>query len=154
MHWTYGFPYIKSLRFGLKFVTYHSLGYTDYEKIQQISIPTLFHHQTLAPCCFFQLSVPIGILQARILKWVALLQGLFPTERSNLSFLHCRQILHHLSQQGSPNNIYSQWLYYTQTIDLVCIYLRLNMDSCLLRRKSQISSPFSFSALIHIWSKK
>ena len=67
----YGFPYIKSLRFGLKFVTYHSLGHTDYEKIQQISIPTLFHHQTLAPCCLLQLSVH-GILQTRILKWVAI----------------------------------------------------------------------------------
>ena len=67
----YGFPYIKSLRFGLKFVTYHSLGRIDYEKIQQISIPTLFHHQTLAPCCLLQLCVH-GILQARILKWVAI----------------------------------------------------------------------------------
>ena len=84
----------------------------------------------------------------------SLFQGISPTQGSNLSLLHCRQILHHLSQQGSPNNIYSQWLCYTQTIDLVCIYLLLNMGSYLLRRKSQISSPFSFSALIHIWSRK
>jgi len=108
----YGFPYIKSLRFGLKFVTYHSLGHTDYEKIQQISIPTLFHPQTLAPCCLLQLSVH-GILQTRILKWDSpdkntemgshsLLQGIFPDERSNLSFLHCRQIIYLLSHQGSP----------------------------------------------------
>ena len=26
-----------------------------------------------------------------------LLQGIFPTQRSNLGLLHCRQILHHLS---------------------------------------------------------
>ena len=40
-----------------------------------------------------------GILQARILG--SLLQGIFLTQGSNLGFLHCRQILYHLSQQGS-----------------------------------------------------
>ena len=38
-----------------------------------------------------------GILQARILEWVAishfLLQGIFPTQGSNLGLLHYRQIL-------------------------------------------------------------
>ena len=84
-----------------------------------------------------------GILQARILEWVAvpsstdlpnprieprsptlqadsllseplrkpknsgvgslsLLQGIFLTQESNLAFLHCRWILHHMSCQGSP----------------------------------------------------
>ena len=32
----------------------------------------------------------------------SLLQGIFPTEGSNLGLLHCRQILYHLSHQGSP----------------------------------------------------
>ena len=31
-----------------------------------------------------------------------LLQGIFPTQRSNLGLLYCRQILYHLSYQGSP----------------------------------------------------
>ena len=31
----------------------------------------------------------------------SLLQGIFPTEDSNLCFLHCRQIRYHLSHQGS-----------------------------------------------------
>jgi len=31
-----------------------------------------------------------------------LLQGIFPTQGSNLGLLHCRQILYHLSPQGSP----------------------------------------------------
>ena len=31
-----------------------------------------------------------------------LLQGIFPTQRSNLGLLHCRQILYYLSHQGSP----------------------------------------------------
>ena len=32
----------------------------------------------------------------------SLLQRLFPTQGSNPHLLHCRQILHHLSHQGSP----------------------------------------------------
>ena len=32
----------------------------------------------------------------------ALLQGIFPTQRSNPGLLHCGQILYHLSHQGSP----------------------------------------------------
>ena len=46
-----------------------------------------------------------GILQARILEHVAisLLQGIFPTQGSNLGLLHCRQIFFYsLSHQGSP----------------------------------------------------
>ena len=42
-----------------------------------------------------------GILQARILEWVAF-QGIFPTQGSNQGLLHCRQILYQLSYQGSP----------------------------------------------------
>ena len=32
----------------------------------------------------------------------SLLQGIFPTQGSNLGLLHCRRILYHLSYQGSP----------------------------------------------------
>ena len=32
----------------------------------------------------------------------AFLQGIFPTQGSNPGLLHCRQILYHLSHQGSP----------------------------------------------------
>ena len=32
------------------------------------------------------------------------LQGIFPTQGSNPGFLHCRQILYHLTHQGSPLN--------------------------------------------------
>ena len=47
----------------------------------------------------------LGILQARTLEWVAqlpLLQGIFPTQGLKPDLLHCRQILYHLSYQGSP----------------------------------------------------
>ena len=46
-----------------------------------------------------------GILQARILGWLTipfLLQGIFPTQGSNLGLLLCRQILYPLSHQGNP----------------------------------------------------
>ena len=45
-----------------------------------------------------------GIFQARVLEWIAifLLQGIFPTQESNLGLLHCRQTLYRLSYQGSP----------------------------------------------------
>ena len=32
----------------------------------------------------------------------ALLQGIFPTQGSNLGLLFCKQILYHLSHQGNP----------------------------------------------------
>jgi len=31
-----------------------------------------------------------------------LLQGIFPTQKSNLGLLHCRQLLYRLSYEGSP----------------------------------------------------
>ena len=37
-----------------------------------------------------------------------LLQGIFPTQGSNLGLLHCRQILYHLSHQGSPDIAYME----------------------------------------------
>ena len=49
-----------------------------------------------------------GIFQTRMLEWIAISsRGIFPTQRLNLytlCFLHCRQILHLLSHQGSPYN--------------------------------------------------
>ena len=56
---------------------------------------------------------PHGLQPARLLcPWTSpdkntgvgshsLLQGIFPTQGSNLGLLHCRQILYHLSHQGS-----------------------------------------------------
>ena len=46
----------------------------------------------------------MGILRARILEDChALLQRIFPIQGSNPGLLHCRQILYHLSHQGSPS---------------------------------------------------
>ena len=43
-----------------------------------------------------------GHLQARILEWVAIPFSKGSSQPGNLSLLHCRQILYHLSPQGSP----------------------------------------------------
>ena len=40
----------------------------------------------------------------------SLLQGIFPTQRSNPSLLHCRQILYQLSHKGSPRIL--EWVAY------------------------------------------
>ena len=62
--------------------------------------PTLYDPTDCSPPGF---SVH-GILQARILKWVAILfsKGIFPTWGSNPGLLYCRQILYCLTYQGSP----------------------------------------------------
>ena len=44
-----------------------------------------------------------GILQARILEDIPLLQGIFPTQGSNLGLLHCMRILYQLSHKGILN---------------------------------------------------
>ena len=45
-----------------------------------------------------------GILQERILEWVAIpsSRGIFLTQGSNLGLLHCRHMLYHLNHLGSP----------------------------------------------------
>ena len=40
----------------------------------------------------------------------ALFEGIFPTQGSNPGLLHCKQILYHLSHQGSPNEL--EWVAY------------------------------------------
>ena len=49
----------------------------------------------------------LGILQARILKWVAFP---FPEDLPNPDLLHCRQILYQLSYKGSPRIL--EWVAY------------------------------------------
>ena len=46
----------------------------------------------------------------------ALFQRIFPTQGSNPSLPHCRQILHHLSYQWSPRTL--EWLAYPFSRDL------------------------------------
>ena len=60
--------------------------------------------------CRLPCSSVHGILQARILEWVAVpfsrgssfLQGIFPTQGSSPGLPHCRRILYRLRHQGNP----------------------------------------------------
>ena len=64
---------------------------------------------------------PYGLQPARLLyPWTSpgkntevgshsLLQGIFPTQGSNLGLPHCRQPLYHLSHQGSPKSIHTHF---------------------------------------------
>ena len=64
-----------------------------------------------------------GILQARILEWVSIpfSKKIFPPQGSNPGLPHCRQILYHLSHQGSPAVEVSPkiqpWSVITQSLD-------------------------------------
>ena len=54
--------------------------------------------------CSLPSSSVHGILQARILRGGchSLLRGIFPSQGSNPSLLHCRQLLYHVRHQRSP----------------------------------------------------
>ena len=80
-------------------------------------------HQSCPTLCNFMDYTVHGILQARILEWVAgsLLQGIFPTQELNPGLPHCRQILNQLSHKGSPRILewaaypsLLQWIFPTQ----------------------------------------
>ena len=71
-----------------------------------------------------------GILQARILKWVAIPQGIFSILGLNPGLPHCRQILYHLSHQGSPTFLY----YHLSTICL-CVFILISNLESLIKEK-------------------
>ena len=77
-------------------------------------VKVLVAQSCLSLCDLMDCSPPVssvhGILQVRILEWVAihsLLQGIFPTQGLNLGLLHCRQILYYLNHQRSPLKIWN-----------------------------------------------
>ena len=71
------------------------------------SCPTLYD-----PINYRSGSSVHGILQVKNMGVAchALLQGIFPTQGSNPCLPHCRQILYHLSHQGSPSIL--EWVTY------------------------------------------
>ena len=67
--------------------------------------------------------LPMGILQARIL-----LQGVFLTQGSNLGLLHYRQILYHLSHQGSLQIALGfSFLWLSNTPLCACTHIHMHM---------------------------
>ena len=65
-----------------------------------------------------QAPLSMGVLQVRILEWIAMpsSRGIFPTQGLNPDLPHCRQILYHLSYQGSPVKEYTTIKVYLEGI--------------------------------------
>ena len=59
---------------------------------------------------------------------LSLLQGIFPTQRSNPDLLHCRRILYCLSHQGSPRIL--EWIAYPFSRGCSCLRSQ-NRVSCI-----------------------
>ena len=69
-----------------------------------------------------QAPLSMGILQPRILEWVAIFfSRIFPTQASNPGLPHCRQIPYHLSHQGS--------LFLSCTLSNKLVHVRVCMPS-------------------------
>ena len=92
-----------SWRVSHNWVTKHSTHLHESESVS---------HSVVTLCDTMDCSLPgssvHGILQARILEWVAMpsSRGIFPTQGSNPGILHCRQVPYSLSCHGSPKPWY------------------------------------------------
>ena len=76
----------------------------------------------------------------------AFLQGIFPTQGSNLGLPHCRWILYHLSQQGSPD------IWFTDIFlqSIACLFLLLTVSCTEQKFLTFMTSTLSvFSFLDH-----
>ena len=65
--------------------------------------PTLFDPQLFSTPQIVAHQAPLSVGFSRQEYWSGLpclLQGIFPTQGSNLGLRHCQQILYHLSHQG------------------------------------------------------
>ena len=83
---------------------------------------------------------------------LSLLQGVFPTQRSNPGLLHCRQILYQLSHKRSPG--ISQGLLKFMSIESVMYHLILCHPLLLLPSTLPSIRVFSNEVALHIRSPK
>ena len=68
-----------------------------------------------------------------------LLQGIFPTQESNLGLLHCRQTLYRLSHQGSPKDLPKRYWYLSHLDELGSLSISLGLKS---KATKQMNLPF------------
>ena len=94
---------------------------TESVKVSHSLCPTIYDPMGFSPPG----SSIHGIFQAKILEWVTTSQEIFLTQGSNLGLLHCRQILYHLSHEGSqfwgscvkkPKNVTSITIYQKNSV--------------------------------------
>ena len=72
---------------------------------------------------------------------LSLLQGIFPTQRSNPGLLHCRQILYSLRPPGKPKNTRLVSLSLLQWIFLTLSMLQSNVTLQFLQKRRAIYFP-------------
>ena len=84
----------------------HTSTYTPQWKSESVSHSVVFDSLQPMDCSLPGSSVH-GILQARILEWIAIpfSRGIFLTQGSNLGLLHCWWVLYCLSHQGRPTRL-------------------------------------------------
>ena len=75
-----------------------------------------------------------------------LVQGIFPTERSNPGLLHCMRILYQLSHQGSPKERIDTG---NRNAILACRWLMKLIWSCILKEKERRSTDLQSPCFSH-----
>ena len=84
----------------------------------------------------------------------ALLQGIFPAQGLNPSCLHFRQILYHLSHQGSPKVSTGAWIYlwafYFVSLIYISVFVSVSycVDDCSFVVESEVRKVDSFSSIL------
>ena len=100
-------------KFTSRFQGIQRLRTTAWEDYFQPCVLCLVTQSWLTLCNAMDCNPPgfsvLGILQARILEWVAMpsSRGIFPNQGSNPGLPHCRWIIYCLSHQGNPYEILS-----------------------------------------------
>ena len=112
--------------FHIKFQQYIKDYHVSFKNVLSCALSLSYVQLFVTPWTVaFQALLSMGILQARILEWVAKPSpGDLPIQELKWSLLHCRQILYHLNYQGSL--VLTLLITKCETLDRQCIYLFLN----------------------------
>ena len=78
-----------------------------------------------------------GILQARILEWIAIpfSRGSFSTQALNPGLPHCRQILYQLSHPRTLEQVTYHAVYYISIITYSLLYINYNLNKAEKKKK-------------------
>ena len=96
------------------------------------SCPTLWTPRTVALCPWESPGKKAGV------GCHAPFQGIFPTQGSNLGCLHCRQILYHLSHQGSLDVAIQLLNMFRVYIQKICIKYQSHKEKFLCPRVDDV----------------
>ena len=126
-------------------------GNSPQNKYAVLSCSVISHFFVTSWTVACQAPLCMGILQHKStgVGCHALLQGIFPTQGSNPGLLHCKQILYHLSHQGSPCVLTS--IIFVENLLLVSLLL-CRLEFFLSPSCFHISLRFWLSAVLLLWA--